>query len=223
MAPKGSLAGMVGSKRNIILPEHWPLVIEHILNRGFEPMILGVPNEAREYPALAGCVDMRKETFTGQMRCIGECAGLVGADSWAKTFSALANIPTVVFEPIKGADIANWKDLSDWVFIEPWPAIKMVRSLEDFRRTFDAHIAKIPGAVLPDASRALIAWEGSFLDYGSLSHINRELTSRLADSLNLTCVGPSRMPASAKADSAMQQCAEKTRRQSAGWQSVEPP
>jgi glycosyltransferase involved in cell wall biosynthesis/ADP-heptose:LPS heptosyltransferase/predicted Zn-dependent protease len=209
LAPKGSLTGMVGSKRNIILPEHWPHIIEHILNRGFEPVILGVPGEAREYPALSGCADLRKESFSGQMRCIGECAGLVGADSWAKTFSALANIPTVVFEPIKGADIANWKDLSDWVFIEPWPAIKMVRSLKDFRRVFDAHITKIPGAALPDAGRALIAWEGSFLDYGSLSHINRELTSRLAGSLNLTCVAPGHLPSSAEADRAMQQCAKK--------------
>ncbi|HTR40267.1 MAG TPA: glycosyltransferase [Pseudomonadales bacterium] len=209
LAPKGSLAGMVGSKRNIILPEYWPRVIEHILNRGYEPVILGVPSEAREFPALPGCVDMRRESFPGQMRCIGECAGLVGADSWAKTFSALANIPTVVFEPLKGVDIANWKDLSDWVFIEPWPAIKMVRSLEDFHRAFDAHIAKIPGTVLPDARRARIAWEGSFLDYGSLSHINRELTSRLAGNLSLTCVGPNRLSPSAKADKAMQQCAKK--------------
>jgi glycosyltransferase involved in cell wall biosynthesis/predicted O-methyltransferase YrrM/cyclopropane fatty-acyl-phospholipid synthase-like methyltransferase/Tfp pilus assembly protein PilF len=209
LAPKGSLAGMVGSKRNIILPEHWPHIIQHILNRGFEPVILGVPSEALEFPALPGCVDLRKETFPGQMRCIGECAGVVGADSWAKTFSALAHIPTVVFEPLKGADIANWKDPSDWVFIEPWPAIKMIRSLDDFRRVFDAHIAKVPGAALADTGRAAIAWEGSFLDYGSLSHINRELTARLAASLNLTCVGPNRLPATAQTDRAMQQCAKK--------------
>jgi glycosyltransferase involved in cell wall biosynthesis/ADP-heptose:LPS heptosyltransferase/chemotaxis methyl-accepting protein methylase len=209
LAPKGSLTGMVGSKRNMILPEHWPHIIAHIQERGFEPVILGVPNEAREYPALPGCADMRHEAFPGQMRCIGECAGLVGADSWGKTFSALAKIPTIVFEPVKGADLTNWKDPADWVFMEPWPDIKMVRSLEEFRRVFDARIAKIPGAVLPDASNAAIAWEGSFLDYGSLSHINRELTSRLKSSLNLTCVGPNTLPASAKNDQALRQCAKK--------------
>ena len=111
---------------------------------------------------------MRHETFPGQMRCIGECVGLVGADSWGKTFSALAKIPTVVFEPIKGADLAGWKDSADWVFIEPWPDVKMINSFDEFppgfRRTYRQNFR---GAMLPDASNAAIAWEGSFLDYGS--------------------------------------------------------
>lgn len=209
LAPKGSLTGMVGSKRNIILPEYWPQIIAHIQKRGFEPVILGLPNEIKEYPALPGCVDARGENFTGQIRLIGECAGLVGADSWAKTFSALANIPTLVFEPIKGVDIANWKDLSDWVFVEPWPAIKTVRTLNDFCRVFDAHIAKVPGVTLPDASRAAVAWEGSFLDYGSLSHINREITSRISTALNLACVGRNALPPAAEADPALRECAKK--------------
>lgn len=208
LAPKGSLSGMVGSKRNLILPEYWPQIIAHIQERGFEPVIFGVPNEAKEFPALPRCIDLRHESFPGQMRAIGECVGLVGADSWAKTFSALTKIPTIVFEPIKGADLANWKDPADWVFIEPWPAIKMVRSLDTFRAAFDARIAKIPGAVLPDISKAAIAWEGSFLDYGSLSHINRELTSRLTG-LQVTCVGPNYLPAAAKSDPSLAQCAKK--------------
>ena len=208
LAPKGSLSGMVGSKRNLISPELWPQIIAHILERGFEPVILGVPSEAREYPALPGCADARRENFPGQMKLIGECAGLVGADSWAKTFSALAQIPTLVFEPIKGADLGAWKDPSDWVFIEPWPSIKMIRSLDEFRRAFDARIAKIPGAEPPKNPRPLIAWEGSFLDYGSLSHINRELTARLPLTLDLTCVGPDGLSRRAKADPAMQRCAK---------------
>ena len=209
IAPKGSLTGMVGSKRNLILPELWTQVIAHILERGFEPVILGVPSEAKDYPALPGCADARGESFPGQMKIIGRCAGLVGADSWAKTFSALAEIPTLVFEPVKGADIVSWKDASDWVFIEPWPGIKMIRSLVDFRRAFDSRIAKIPGAEPQKNSRPAIAWEGSFLDYGSLSHINRELTSRLSKTLDLTCVGPRVLSGRAAADSEMQRFARK--------------
>jgi glycosyltransferase involved in cell wall biosynthesis/Tfp pilus assembly protein PilF len=208
VAPKGSLSGMVGSKRNIILPEIWPQVLAHVQARGFEPVILGMAAEAKEYPALPGCLDARTESFTGQMQCIGRCAGLVGADSWAKTFSALAEIPTLVFEPLKSADIITWKDASDWVFIEPWPAIKMIRSLEDFRREFDARIAKIPGTIIPDNSNAAIAWEGSFLDHGSLSHINRELTAQLSPNFNLTCAGSNIFAANAKSDPAMQRCAK---------------
>lgn len=205
VAPKGSLSGMVGSKRNIILPEQWSQIIAHIIDRGFEPVILGLPNEAMEYPALPGCVDARRESFPGQMKIIGQSAGLVGADSWAKTFSALAQIPTVVFEPIKGADLCSWKDASDWVFIEPWPAIKMVKSLDAFRQAFDTRIAKISAE--PPPAKAVVAWEGSFLDYGSLSHVNRELTSRLAGELSLTCVGPNAMSPKVKADPEMQRCA----------------
>ena len=209
VAPKGSLTGMVGSKRNLILPEIWPQVIAHILERGFEPVILGVPSEAKDYPALPGCADARGESFTGQMKLIGRCGGLVGADSWAKTFSALAGIPTLVFEPIKGADIVSWKDASDWVFIEPWPSIKMIRSLVDFRRAFDSRIAKIPGAEPQSHSRPAIAWEGSFLDYGSLSHINREITARLSATLDLTCVGRDVLSGRATADPDMQRFAGK--------------
>jgi glycosyltransferase involved in cell wall biosynthesis/Tfp pilus assembly protein PilF len=209
VAPKGSLTGMVGSKRNIIAPENWPLVLAHIQERGFEPVILGTPSEAREYPALPGCTDARAENFSGQMKLIGQCAGLVGADSWAKSFSALAEIPTLVFEPLKSADLAAWKDSSDWVFIEPWPSIKMIRSLEEFRRAFDARIAKIPGAEPQKKSKPVIAWEGSFLDYGSLSHINRELSSRIASSFDVTCVGPNVLSGRAQADPAMQRCAKK--------------
>jgi len=208
VAPKGSLSGMVGSKRNIILPALWPAVIAHIVERGFEPVILGVSAEAKEYPALAGCVDARGESFAGQMNIIGQCAGLVGADSWAKTFSALAEIPTLVFEPIKGMDIITWKDASDWVFIEPWPSIKMIRSLEEFKQAFDARIAKTPGAVEAQISRPVIAWEGSFLDYGSLSHVNREIVTRLPGTLDVTCVGPNGLKGRTQSDPAMQQCAQ---------------
>ena len=209
VAPKGSLSGMVGSKRNIIAPEIWPQVIEHILARGFEPVILGMPAEAKEYPALPGCVDARKETFTGQMQRIGECTGLVGADSWAKSFSALAEIPTLVFEPLKSADLVTWKDASDWIFIEPWSAIKMLKSLDQFRTEFDSRIAKIPGSAPVKKSAPVIAWQGSFLDYGSLSHINRELTNRLASTLNPICVGSNILPAKVAADPVMQRCAKK--------------
>jgi len=209
VAPKGSLTGMVGSKRNLILPEIWPQVIAHILERGFEPVILGVPAEAKDYPVLPGCADARGESFPGQMKLIGRCVGLVGADSWAKTFSALAEIPTLVFEPIKGADIVAWKDSSDWVFIEPWPSIKMIRSLAAFRCAFDSRIAKIPGAEPQSHSRPAMAWEGSFLDYGSLSHINRELTARLSTTLDLTCVGRDVLSGRATADPDMQRFAGK--------------
>ena len=37
--------------------------------------------------------------------------------------------------------------------------------------------AAVPGAQIPPIS---VAWDGSFLDFGSLSHVNREFTRQLA-------------------------------------------
>ena len=207
VAPKGSLTGMVGSKRNLILPEVWPQVLAHILERGFEPVVIGLSSEAREYPALPGCTDARHASFAGQMKIVGECAGLVGADSWAKTFSALAEIPTLVFEPVKGAELTAWKDPSDWIFIEPWPGLKMIRSLDEFRHEFDARVAGRGTAGKKAAPR--VAWQGSFLDHGSLSHINRELTAHLEKNLSLIRVGPNAMASKLKPDAALVNCAKK--------------
>jgi glycosyltransferase involved in cell wall biosynthesis/ADP-heptose:LPS heptosyltransferase/tetratricopeptide (TPR) repeat protein len=210
LAPMGSMAGMVGSKRNIIDPAVWPDVVAHVIDRGFEPVIFGLPPEAKDYPALVGCVDARGKSFAEQMSLIGECAGLVGADSWGKTFSGLAGIPTLVFEPLKGPDLLGWKDPADWVFIEPWPSIRMVSSLEAFRAAFDAHIAgRHDAAAASKPKRPVVAWEGSFLDYGSLSHINRELSRHLADdgSVRLTCVSSQPMAAGAAEDPAMKKLA----------------
>ena len=198
LAPKGSLSGMVGSKRNVVLPELWSQIIAHIIGRGYEPVILGVPSEAKEYPALPGCTDARHESFPGQIKLIGQCAGLVGADSWAKSLSAMAEIPTLVFEPIKGADLCAWTDPSEWVFIRPWPEIKTVRSLEEFQRAFDWRIARVPGAIPETVRQPVVAWEGSFLDHGSLSHVNRELTARLPE--DVVRVGSNLLPETATGD-----------------------
>jgi glycosyltransferase involved in cell wall biosynthesis/Tfp pilus assembly protein PilF len=207
VAPRGSLTGMVGSKKNIILPELWPQVIGHIVERGFEPVIIGLASEAKEYPALPGCTDARHESFAGQMKIVGECAGLVGADSWAKSFSALAEIPTIVFEPIKGAELTAWKDPSDWVFIEPWKSLKMVKTLAQFRREFDARI--VHRGQPQKISAPKIAWSGSFVDYGSLSHINRELSARLEKNFLLTRVGQNAIAPKLKQDKALVDCAKK--------------
>ena len=55
--------------------------------------------------------------------------------------------------------------------------------------------------------KPLIAWDGSFLDYGSLSHINRELTARLAPQMNLVCVGRNTPATGAESDPALRDCA----------------
>jgi glycosyltransferase involved in cell wall biosynthesis len=190
VAPSGSQIGMVGSKRNIIPPEIWFDLIEHIISCGFEPIILGVKSETNDYPALCGCRDARSESFAEQVRLVGYCAGLVGADSWAKTLSALIGIPTLVFEPVKGEDLASWKDPSDWVFIEPWTNIKVVKSINEFKSQFNACITKVGMVQKSKTIRPIVVWEGGFFDCNSLDNINRELTDRLPDNFDLHRVVP---------------------------------
>lgn len=189
LAPKGSLAGMVGSKRNIVDPALWPDLIYLVRQRGFEPVIIGTPDERLEYPALDGCSDCRSYSFAEQMTHIARSAALIGADSWAKSFSALAGVPTIVFEPLKGADWAGCKDPSDFVFIEPWPCIRMVKSLAQCFEALDRRV-KAPTALAPvvlaPVARTTVSWEGPFDDCGSLAHINRQLAVRLAKEPSLS-------------------------------------
>ncbi|HEY5234454.1 MAG TPA: glycosyltransferase [Verrucomicrobiae bacterium] len=178
LAPKGSLQGMLGSKRNIIDPAIWPQLLRFIRESGFTSVIIGTPDENKFYPAIEGCEDRRSYSFREQMEHIANSAALIAADSWAKTFSALAGIPTLVFEPLKGVDWVARKDASDFVFIDPWDAITVVKNLEQCRNVF-ARIAKKTSPMAKQPAKPVVSWEGSFLDHGSLSHVNRELTAAL--------------------------------------------
>jgi glycosyltransferase involved in cell wall biosynthesis/2-polyprenyl-3-methyl-5-hydroxy-6-metoxy-1,4-benzoquinol methylase/tetratricopeptide (TPR) repeat protein/GT2 family glycosyltransferase len=184
LAPRGSLAGMVGSKRNIMDPKAWSRIIEIIQQQQFRPVIIGTPDEAGDYPCLPGCEDRRSYSFQSQMEQIGASDILVGADSWAKTFSALANVPTIVFEPLRGQDWICRKDPSDYVFVDPWPSITMVKDCDHFQTVFAKLAEEIKqGSASPrpvnGAKPINVAWDGSFLDFGSLSHVNRALTAAL--------------------------------------------
>ncbi|HSY17149.1 MAG TPA: glycosyltransferase, partial [Candidatus Acidoferrales bacterium] len=193
LAPKGSLCGMVGTKRNIIAPEVWPQLVKLICKHGFQPVIIGTPDEAAQYPCLKGCEDRRSFSFQEQMEHIANSAMLIGADSWAKTFSALAGVSTLVFEPIKGTDWNGRKDPSDFVFLDPWETITVVKSFEQCRSLFERFAKGTLPAKSAKATTAqplAVSWEGSFLDHGSLSHVNRELVGQLKPILSgtLRCV-----------------------------------
>lgn len=56
-----------------------------------------------------------------------------------------------------------------------------------------------------------VAWEGTFLDYGSLSHVNRELTRRLDQQrgVRLARVAPNAIPAALRHDATMQSVARR--------------
>ena len=185
VSPQGSLVGMAGTKRNVIEPHDWAELLRFLQEQGYHPVILGTPNERETYPCPDGCEDRRSFSFREQMEHITSSALFVGADSWAKTFSTLAGVPTIVFDAIKGKDWRGRKDPSDFTFLDPWDCLQVVSGLEHCKDVLVRNSANHHG----NAKSALmerrydetlhVAWEGTFTDNGSLSQVNRELTRQL--------------------------------------------
>lgn len=187
LAPRGSLVGMAGSKRNLIEPREWPELLQFLQERGYEPVLIGTPDERAEYPCPAGCLDKRSYSFRDQMEQIASSALFVGADSWGKTFAGLAGIPTYVFEASKGLDWRGQKDPSDFIFLDPWDNITVVSGLAHFKEALAGAPRREQPAALGQHTTH-VAWEGSFTDHGSLAHVNRELTRQLAGQAQLEIV-----------------------------------
>jgi glycosyltransferase involved in cell wall biosynthesis len=159
LAPKGSLSGMLGSKRNVIPPEIWRPLLQFVMQQGFRPVILGTPDEREEYVCPEACTDRRSYSFRSQMEVIANSALFVGADSWGKTFSALAGKPTLVFEPIRGPDWKGRKDASDFVFLHPWETIVVVKDFGEMQQAFRSFARRSEigtarnAALVPEASK----------------------------------------------------------------------
>ncbi len=138
LAPRGSLRGMVGSKQNMINPVDWQPLITFLNERNIHPILLGTPDEAPLYPAAGQCIDKRSFSFEEQMKLIASSDLFIGADSWGKTFSALAGVRTIVFHSMRGEDLREWKDPSDHVFLDPWEEITVVKDLSELKNAYDS-------------------------------------------------------------------------------------
>ena len=111
------------------------------------------------------------------MELIAASDFFIGADSWGKTFSALAGIPTFVFHALRGDDLKDWKDASDHVFLDPWDEITVVKDFKEFRKSFDEAWRER----FLSAADLKIRWEGSQFVHHSLALVNRELCLRLIE------------------------------------------
>ncbi len=107
----------------------------------------------------------------------------------------------VVYEPksvvyhLEGQSEGRFRHVQEnlAIFFQRWG--KSFDANKRFIEKTPAKISRATESVLhnshqPAAKRILTAWEGSFLDFGSLSHVNRELTRALADAdhVRLQCV-----------------------------------
>lgn len=130
IAPMGSTCGMFRSKRNIIAPQYWEPLLSLFREHGIRPIIIGTPEEACAYPSDQWARDERSYSFEQQFRILASADLVIAADSWHKTFAAMAGIPTIVFEPLSNHDLAFWRDSSQSAFIDPWENIRLVRTWE---------------------------------------------------------------------------------------------
>jgi GT2 family glycosyltransferase len=134
IAPRGSGLHLTGGKSNSIPTVMWEDLIFVIKNSGFTPVVLGTPKDEEEYPIPGGCIDKRSYSFSEQMELIKGSVALVSADSWPKSFSALAGIQTLVFPPTYDGAFGTTEDVGINVFIKPWPNLVQGRSAGDLER-----------------------------------------------------------------------------------------
>lgn len=203
LAPMGSLSGMFRSKRNAIPPQYWEPLLDLLRATGIRPVIIGTPEEAAAYPADGYTHDKRSTSFEEQFQLLASADLVIAADSWHKTFAALAGVPTIVFAPMTNHDLDFWHDSSRVVFCDPWPNITYVRSWNEALIAVQAHfnrrgIALAGGTLLPPRERPRrtnprqpltsfhpVFWERA---YQNAHKVHVRLSDAIGDSLMATAV-----------------------------------
>lgn len=208
LMPKGSILGVFRSKRNIVDPGAWRDILEFFESIGVRPILVGTPEEEAAYPGSKTSIDKRSYSFQEQMELIAGSDVFIGADTWGKTFSALASVPTIVFQSMTGFDLIGWQDSSEYVFIHPWRDISMVKDFREFREVFARHFPNMaaralthtpsakssenarPGARKRHDSPPLSSFSSHFWDrnYSGISTVLVRSTGAVGDSLMLTTV-----------------------------------
>ncbi|MDW8075779.1 MAG: glycosyltransferase family 9 protein [Bacteroidota bacterium] len=141
LAPMGSLTGAFRSKRNIMPPHYWQSLLQVLRHHGIRPIVVGNPEESEGYPSDGWARDCRSFSFEEQFRLIASADVVIAADSWQKTFAAMAQVATIVFNAPRNHDLAFWKDPSHYALIEPWKNIHLVDRWDDFLHTLASLLA----------------------------------------------------------------------------------
>jgi ADP-heptose:LPS heptosyltransferase len=142
IAPKGSVFGTFRSKRNTFTRASWNTLMKLTKSAGLSPVIIGTPDEEEYYPIDNHCMDKRSTNFSEQFALLRGADLVISADSWHKSFSALAGIPTIVYDSLRGHDISLYEDNSNHVFIRPWSDISLIHSDSELCSTVDRIILK---------------------------------------------------------------------------------
>jgi len=204
LAPMGSIHGMFRSKRNIIPPQYWESLLSLFRMHGIRTIIIGTPDEAGAYPSDGWAHDRRSNSFEEQFRILASADLVVAADSWHKTFAAMAGVSTIVFQPLTNHDLDFWQDSSRFAFLAPWPNITVVHSWNDACTAIAQQLSSRANVTLewmlptpprehprrtnshqPLTSFHPLFWER---DYQSAQRVLVRMTDAIGDSLMVTAV-----------------------------------
>lgn len=135
--PVGGVSPLDNSVRKMIRPEEFYAILELLNADGIVPAVIGTPDEASYYrTGDLKFIDRRSLSIGDQMKVVGACEILIGADSWAKTFAALCGIDAIVFHSVRGESRNGLTEVGDNIFLRPWPTITVVNDIVEFRQAF---------------------------------------------------------------------------------------
>ena len=120
--PLGQGVGGGEGKHVGIHVNYWKLLLKAIRDSGFQPCVLGLPEDASRYPR-AKQEDFSHLSLWEQAQMIKGSKMVVSCDSWSKNLSLHAGIPTVVLKNFFinfDQPVNEWKDPADPIFIDYW-------------------------------------------------------------------------------------------------------
>lgn len=126
MAKGGRQSEEAIGKRKIFTDETIAKIISE--NEGKKVYLVGKDPEPR-FPSEWDRSYLNKD-IEDQMRLIESCSKMYSVDSWAKTWSAMCDIETIVFDSVYDENYLKSMGGVDWghyVFLFPWSKIKLIK------------------------------------------------------------------------------------------------
>ncbi len=176
LQPAGGRSPLTGQAK-AFTPDEWRLLLRRLETLGVRPLVIGHASERTLFPAGAAA-DKRGEPLRRQMELIASADLVIGADSWAKTFAALCEVPALVLHSTRGKTVQGLSEVGDHVFLKPWPSITVFSSFEEL---LGESARRLSPPAETTRRRLGIVWEGSQFVNHSLALINRELCARVIE------------------------------------------
>ncbi|MCL4540432.1 MAG: glycoside hydrolase family 99-like domain-containing protein, partial [Bacteroidetes bacterium] len=188
--PVGGMSPLKKNTRKAFESSALDDLIAAMNSKGIKPILIGTPEDQAILSPKGSYMDRRSYSFEKQMEIIAACDLLIGADSWAKTFAALAGKPALVLHSTGMEKVAGREEVGDNVFLKPWHTITVARNntelvsmaarmIESLTRG-SSRIERADSVRQPaDTEKLSVIWEGSQFVHHSMALINRELTLQL--------------------------------------------